>query len=73
MTEHIVNSLNPRSPNSDTVVQNMHRDPEPGQTPLPGDPPVPGEPPVPTDPPVVPPSPVAEQDGLAIPPQTTKY
>jgi hypothetical protein len=59
MTDHIVNSLNPRSPASDNILETLHRDPGPDDVPLPDEPPMPGEPPVPSDPPVVPPSPVA--------------
>lgn len=56
MSEHIVNSLNPRTPSSETVLESLHSDPVPGQAPIPSDPPVPGEPPVPTDPPIIPPT-----------------
>ncbi|ANN78602.1 hypothetical protein BAU07_17115 [Bordetella flabilis] len=47
------NTLNPRSPNSATIVDDAleaaqaasHREPAPGEPPLPEDPPVPGDPP----------------------------
>lgn len=47
------NTLNPRSPSSANVAEDLleqahdaqHREPAPGEPPLPGDPPTPGDPP----------------------------
>ncbi|ARP81037.1 hypothetical protein CAL12_09395 [Bordetella genomosp. 8] len=44
------NTLNPRTPSSAHVVEDLiadapHREPAPGEPPIPGDPPTPGDPP----------------------------
>jgi hypothetical protein len=47
------NTLNPRSPSSATIAQDLlesaqaapHREPAPGEPPMPEDPPIPGDPP----------------------------
>lgn len=61
MPDIFPNTLNPRSPNSANIAEELqeHAVPAGHREPAPGEPPIPSDPPLPGDPPDSPPSPQA--------------